>query len=68
MAQWKGHFDEIVFKAFVKSLGIYLIGSMVKLESGRLTVVINQSPESFLTPMVKVFFSTKTLSHESLRL
>jgi len=59
MAQWKGHFDEIVFKAFVKSLGIYLIGSMVKLESGRLAIVIDQSPESLLTPVVKVFFLLK---------
>lgn len=59
MAQWKGHFDEIVFKVFVKSLGIYPIGSMVKLESGRLAIVIDQSPESLLTPVVKVFFLLK---------
>ncbi len=60
MAQWAEHFDDIVFKAFVKSIGIYPIGSMVKLKSGRLAVVIDQSPESLLTPMVKVFFSTKS--------
>ncbi len=60
MAQWAGHFDEVVFKAFVKSVGIYPIGSMVKLKSGRLAVVIDQSPKSLLTPIVKVFFSTKS--------
>jgi len=48
-----------VFKAFVKSVGIYPIGSMVKLKSGRLAVVIDQSPKSLLTSLVKVFFSTK---------
>ncbi len=62
MAQWKGHFDEVVFKAFVKSLGIYPVGSTVKLKSGRLAVVIDQSPQSLLTPVVKVFFSTKAKS------
>jgi putative nucleotidyltransferase with HDIG domain len=62
MAQWKGHFDETVFKAFVKSLGIYPIGSMVKLNSGRLAVVVDQSPKSLLKPIIKVFFSTKTKS------
>jgi HD-GYP domain-containing protein (c-di-GMP phosphodiesterase class II) len=62
MAQWKGHFDETIFKAFVKSLGIYPIGSTLKLKSGRLAVVIDQSPKSLLTPIVKVFFSTKTKS------
>jgi HD-GYP domain-containing protein (c-di-GMP phosphodiesterase class II) len=62
MAQWKGHFDETIFKAFVKSLGIYPIGSTLMLKSGRLAVVIDQSPKSLLTPIVKVFFSTKTKS------
>jgi HD-GYP domain-containing protein (c-di-GMP phosphodiesterase class II) len=60
MAQWADHFDDVVFKAFVKSVGIYPIGSMVKLKSGRLAVVIDQNPKSLLSPMVKVFFSTKS--------
>lgn len=62
MAQWKGHFDEVVFKAFVKSLGIYPIGSTIKLKSGRLAIVIDQSPQSLLKPIVRVFFSTKSKS------
>lgn len=68
MAQWNGHFDEVVFKAFVKSVGIYPIGSMVKLKSGRLAVVIDQSPKSLLTPIVKVFFSTKSKSRINIEL
>jgi hypothetical protein len=61
MAEWKdGHFDEIVFHAFVKTIGIYPSGSLVKLKSGRLAVVIQQSEKSLLTPLVKAFFSTKS--------
>lgn len=60
MAQWEGHFEPDVFKAFVRSIGIYPIGSMVKLKSGRLAVVIDQNEKSLLAPMVKVFFSTKS--------
>jgi hypothetical protein len=61
MAEWaNGHFDPKVFQAFVKSLGIYPIGSLVKLSSGRLGVVIDQSGKSLTTPLVKVFFSTKS--------
>jgi putative nucleotidyltransferase with HDIG domain len=60
MAQWKGHFDDLVFKAFVKSIGIYPIGSMVLLKSGYLAVVVDQSPNNLLTPIVKTFFSTKS--------
>ena len=62
MAQWVDHFDDMVFKAFVKSVGIYPIGSMVKLKSGRLAVVVDQSPKSLLTPLIKVFFSTASKS------
>lgn len=60
MAQWKNHFDQTVFKAFVKSVGIYPVGSVVLLKSGRLAVVVDQSPKSLLQPVVKVFFSTKS--------
>lgn len=60
MAQWEGHFDDVVFKVFVRSIGIYPIGSMVKLKSGRLAVVVDQNEKSLLTPLVKVFFSTKS--------
>jgi putative nucleotidyltransferase with HDIG domain len=61
MAEWAiGHFDGKVFQAFVKSLGIYPIGSLVKLSSGRLAVVVDQTSKSLTTPSVKVFFSTKS--------
>ncbi len=53
------HLDATIFQAFVKSLGIYPMGSMVRLSSGRLGVVIAQSKKSLLTPHVKVFFSTR---------
>jgi len=61
MAEWaNGHFDPMVFQAFVKSLGIYPIGSLVKLSSGRLGIVIEQAEKSLLTPRIKVFYSTRS--------
>lgn len=60
MAEWKGHFDPKVFQAFVKSMGIYPVGSLVRLRSGRIGVVAEQSIKSLTMPMIKVFFSTKS--------
>jgi putative nucleotidyltransferase with HDIG domain len=61
MTEWsKGHFEETVFLAFVKCVGIYPVGSFVRLGSGRLGVVAEQSEKSLLKPVVRVFFSTRS--------
>lgn len=69
MAGWaKGHFDPVIFKAFVTSLGIYPVGSLVRLKSGLLAVVTQQSERALTSPEVKVFFSTKQGLHITPRL
>lgn len=60
MSGWKRHFDHSIFHAFVKSIGIYPVGSIVRLCSGNIGVIIEQNPGSLLMPKVKIFFSTTT--------
>ncbi|MFT4711639.1 MAG: putative nucleotidyltransferase with HDIG domain [Candidatus Azotimanducaceae bacterium] len=60
MANWEGHFDKKIFQAFVKSIGIYPVGSLVRLASDTMGIVIDPGISSLLTPKVKVFFSLKS--------
>jgi len=58
MTAWQpGQFDLNVFHALVKTVGIYPVGTLLKLKSGRLAAVTDQTSKSLLTPIVKVFYS-----------
>ncbi|MBN9428337.1 MAG: HD-GYP domain-containing protein [Burkholderiales bacterium] len=60
MAEWVGpHLDKRVFQAFVRSLGIYPVGSLLLLASGKLAVVVEQSADSLLKPVVKTVYSVR---------
>ena len=58
MAAWKGHFDRELLAAFIKLVGVYPVGSLVRLSSGLLAVVVQQRKDQLYKPVVRTFYST----------
>ena len=57
LLEWsKFHFDPGLVRSFVRCVGIYPTGSLVRLESGRLGVVMEQHKDKPMLPLVKVIF------------
>ena len=58
--EWsKFHFNPTYAQEFMRCVGIYPVGTMVLLESGRLGVVVEPHETNLLAPKVNVFFHTK---------
>jgi HD-GYP domain-containing protein (c-di-GMP phosphodiesterase class II) len=61
LLEWsKFHFNPALVQEFIRCIGIYPVGTLVLLESGRLGVVVEAHESSLLTPKVNVFFNTKS--------
>lgn len=50
--------DQALVQQFIKCMGVYPVGSLVKLSNDKLAMVVTQS-DAPLTPVVKVFYSLK---------
>jgi HD-GYP domain-containing protein (c-di-GMP phosphodiesterase class II) len=46
-------------QAFVKTLGVYPVGSLVKLDSGYLAIVVEQHRDNLLQPVVRTIYNIK---------
>lgn len=61
------HFDAHLVDKFIQSLGPHPVGSVVKLDSGKLAIVSESNFESPLQPMVKTFYHTKLNQYTELK-
>ncbi len=60
LLEWSNHhFNPELVQTFIRCVGIYPVGSVVRLESGRLAVVIEQSAGNLLQPKVRIVYHAK---------
>lgn len=54
MASWRGHFDRRVLAAFIRMVGVFPTGSLVRLASGRIARVVENRSKALRTPVVAI--------------
>ncbi|WP_246123453.1 HD-GYP domain-containing protein [Marinobacter maritimus] len=60
LLEWSGnHLDPALVKQFIRCIGLYPVGSLVLLDSGRLGVVIEINEVDQRLPVVRVMYHTK---------
>jgi HD-GYP domain-containing protein (c-di-GMP phosphodiesterase class II) len=57
MQGWSGQFDAALFHTFVRSLGIYPVGTLVRLRDTSLCIVIADNADDPTLPRVRSFYS-----------
>ncbi len=60
LLEWSGdHLDPELVKQFIRCIGLYPVGSMVLLESGRLGAVVETNDQDQRLPVVRVMYHTR---------
>ncbi|GGP20745.1 HD-GYP domain-containing protein [Silvimonas iriomotensis] len=62
--EWSpNHFDPQLVQHFIRTVGIYPVGSLLRLHSGRLAIVVEANAAAPLLPRLKAVFSLRTNSY-----
>lgn len=56
MRGMEGQFDDALLDQFIESVGVYPIGSVVRLTTGRLALVVDQNVDDYTRPRVWAFY------------
>ena len=57
--EWSEHYyDKKMVQQFIRCVGIYPVGTLVRLESGMLAVVLKHGEENLLHPTVKIIYNS----------
>lgn len=62
MEGWEGHFDAALLARFADSLGIFPVGTLVRLSTGELGIVMGSEGEAAENVAVRVFFDCDSLT------
>ncbi|OHU95636.1 phosphodiesterase [Pseudoalteromonas byunsanensis] len=61
------HYDESLLNAFIHCIGVFPVGTLVKLKSQRVGIISQSNPDTPLQPVVKVFYHAKNMHYTEVR-
>ena len=62
--EWSSyHYDRTLVEQFIRCVGIYPVGTLVRLESGLVGVIIQNGEKSLLQPVVRIIYNTRNGSY-----
>jgi len=68
LLEWsKFHFNPELVQHFIHTVGIYPVGTLVRLDSGRLAVVLEPGEKDLLHPVVRIIYDTNKRTYISPR-
>lgn len=68
LLEWSGtHFDAEFVHKFIRCIGIYPVGSLVKLDSGKLAIVMQQNEDDQRLPEVRIIYDAKHKHYVSVK-
>lgn len=62
-----GHYDADLLAHFINCIGVYPVGTLVKLKSERIGIVASSNPHEPLKPVVKVFYHAKNMLYTEVK-
>ncbi|CCQ09475.1 HD domain protein [Pseudoalteromonas luteoviolacea B = ATCC 29581] len=57
------HFDPSLVTQFIQCIGLYPVGTLVKLRSQKIGIIAESNPNAPLKPIVKVFYSIRAMHY-----
>lgn len=67
LADTSGKYDQQLVQQFIRCIGVHPVGSLVKLKSGKLGIIVKANPNEPIKPLVMCFYSITTGAHTELK-
>ncbi|MCY7296007.1 HD-GYP domain-containing protein [Alteromonas sp. a30] len=67
LADDSGKLDQSLVHQFIKCIGVHPVGSLVRLKSERLGIIVQSNPEDPLKPVVMTFYSVTAGHHTEMK-